>query len=65
MLQFYITYVTQGIVYGALGEGIFLSHLIITFFLICTYLSHFLFALSFITPIYLFKFFIVILDQEE
>jgi hypothetical protein len=64
--QYHINnFLIQGIVYRALGEGTFLSHLIITFFLICTYLSHFFFALSFDTLIYLFKILIVILDQEE
>ncbi len=65
MLQFYITYVTQGIVYGALGEGTFLSHLIITFFLICTYLSHFLFGLSFDILVYLFKILSIILIKKN
>jgi hypothetical protein len=65
VLQFYITYVTQGIVYGALSEGTFLSHVIITFFLICTYFRNFLFALSFDTLIYLFKIVIVMFDHKE
>ncbi len=69
MLKFYTTCVEQDIVLGGVyARNFFPCFKFIKYFLICTHLSHiklnFFSALNFET-LYLFKFFVLIFDQER
>jgi len=65
MLKFYITNIKQGIVLGCYVNKFFFLTLLLSFFLICTYLSHLKFNYKFFGIKFIYIVFEVVRNHED